>query len=601
MAPLIIRIRSKLGTERVEATEETTFAQLIQKITSKSKFHTYSFSKDPGNTSPLKDDQVTLRQLNFKNGEMIYLHGTENPTEEKKEKNQIEESGYGAVVEDEVDVQLGKADGWLQQKYNPKYCNHGPNGKCMQCMPIAPWAILEYEPFKSQGVKFIPFTAYVRKMQQNSAYANKSTARVISPESYKQKECDRHPPWPEGICTQCQPAPIRVQGQPYRHIDQILFQSPTLVDQSTGEQRVGFLYGKYVVHPNIPLGITAVVLGIYEPPQRSNRGESVLQEDPEEGKVDEMAAELGWRKIGFIWTDLLTENGKIQERAVQMTPSEIIRSTKMQNKHLSPCKFSTANFMGSKFVSVVVRGEERERAKLKGAGNKEGGVELGGYQTSDQCMSLVADSIIRESKQNNMVRVKKSKTKFVPEVSYSGKNEYNIDVIQMANPYVPTEFFIIPMTCSTPKEGEAVERLFLTTDFPIENRGENINSNTVSAHLRKRTSPKESFSDFHLLVHLTRILPRDELNTVIRAIKGDQQVEERAKMIRDELISRGNDNGNAQSAAPTNKASTAGNPKERDLMTMMMSLGIDENSARESLFATNYTTVEAALEYYYSR
>lgn len=61
--------------------------------------------------------------------------------------------------------------------------------------------------------------------------------------------------------------------QKYRHVDYIQFENPELMDRflnywrTTGAQRLGYLYGRYEHHKDIPLAIKAVVAAIYEPPQ----------------------------------------------------------------------------------------------------------------------------------------------------------------------------------------------------------------------------------------------------------------------------------------------------------------------------------------------
>ena len=61
--------------------------------------------------------------------------------------------------------------------------------------------------------------------------------------------------------------------QTYRHVDNLMFENPFMFDRfldywrKTGNQRIGFLYGKYEHHKDVPLGIKATVSAIYEPPQ----------------------------------------------------------------------------------------------------------------------------------------------------------------------------------------------------------------------------------------------------------------------------------------------------------------------------------------------
>lgn len=159
--------------------------------------------------------------------------------------------------------------------------------------------------------------------------------------------CKDHPPWPRGICSKCQPNSITLNRQTYRHVDNVMFENASLVERflnywrSTGHQRIGYLYGRYEVHSDVPLGIRAVVAAIYEPPQvhnartidksinihfwwtsteitfavflfgqESTKDTIRLLPDEKEALVEELGRTLNLRRIGWIFTDLIADDIK---------------------------------------------------------------------------------------------------------------------------------------------------------------------------------------------------------------------------------------------------------------------------------------------------
>ncbi|KAI8044630.1 hypothetical protein M5D96_000801 [Drosophila gunungcola] len=117
--------------------------------------------------------------------------------------------------------------------------------------------------------------------------------------------CREHPPWPKGICSKCQPSAITLNRQTYRHVDNVMFENTKIVERflnywrTTGHQRMGYLYGTYEQHTDVPLGIRAKVAAIYEPPQESTRDSINIQPDEGADDVEAVANALGLKKVSY--------------------------------------------------------------------------------------------------------------------------------------------------------------------------------------------------------------------------------------------------------------------------------------------------------------
>ena len=75
-------------------------------------------------------------------------------------------------------------------------------------------------------------------------------------------------------------------------------------NQGCMEQRMAWLYGYYSEDPNFPEGVRVNVEAVYEPPQIGEINGVEPLDDPNEGKVDMIAAALSLEKVGWIFTSI---------------------------------------------------------------------------------------------------------------------------------------------------------------------------------------------------------------------------------------------------------------------------------------------------------
>ncbi|KAF8984624.1 nuclear protein localization protein 4 [Entomortierella lignicola] len=469
---MLVRVRSKEGTHRIEVNLTDDIIVLRNKIAQELKItdpSTITISDQPnaGATPMDSFSGKTLGELNVKHGDLLYIGFAEAAVQPAAEKSS------SAVTQDAVDDYLDTQNGLIKRNKDPKFCKHTANGMCDYCMPLEPYDPVYLEEHK---IKSMSFHAYLRKLgahekKQGTSYV---TLPSLEEPSYKVKtNCTSgHPPWPASICTKCQPSAITLQRQPFRLVDHVEFSEASIIDnfinywRSTGLQRFGYMYGRYEPYPEVPLGIKAVVEAIYEPPQEGD-SEGLRLEDPIEGekRADEMAAACGLQRVGMIYTDLTDDgSGKgtvLCKRHIDsyfFSSQECQFAAVMQQKYPNATKYSSTGTFGSKFVTCVI------------GGNVEGNIDVSSYQVSNTCVGMVEADIVEPSVEPGIMRVKEpTADRYIPDVFFKYKNEYNIVVQKDAKPSFPVEYLLANATHGFPVKPAPM--FTSSKDFPIENRG----------------------------------------------------------------------------------------------------------------------------------
>ncbi|XP_074647602.1 nuclear protein localization protein 4 homolog [Tubulanus polymorphus] len=555
---IVLRVQSPAhGTKRIQSSTTEKVQDFLEKV--KATFNLPGTSnciiyKQRNNTDPIKPSRSkTITSYNLKHGDMVYLsllddsdmtvtdsapstsHSSTTSASAqdfRPANNKSTRSASIMVIEDEVDISLNQMDGKIQRERNEQLCRHGPKGKCFHCSSLEPYDE-EYLKTRDPPIKFLSFHSYIRKL---CGGADKGKFVSLENLSCKIKPgCKEHPPWPGGICTKCQPNAVTLKMQQYRHVDNVMFENPFIVEnflnyyRSTGSQRIGFMYGKYEYFKDVPLGIRATVAAIYEPPQVCAKNKIELLEDVREETVEKMAKALGLRRVGWIFTDLVAEDlskGTVKcfrgnMDAHFISADECIMAADLQNKYPNPCRLSPDGHFGSKFVTVVATGDENNQ------------IHFEGYQVTDQCMALVRDDCLVPTYDVPELGYIKESTneQYVPDVFYTMKDEYGNEVTKLARP-LPVEYLLVDLPAAFPMEqkftftGGIAEK-----HFPVGNRediGTMQDFNAFASYMHQFAPDRflEAVSDFNLLLYMSTcdMLPlKEHMAGLLEAVKNKDE------------------------------------------------------------------------------
>ncbi|PIN20639.1 Nuclear pore complex, rNpl4 component (sc Npl4) [Handroanthus impetiginosus] len=244
-------------------------------------------------------------------------------------------------------------------------------------------------------------------------------------------------------------------------------------------KRGGFMYGTVSEEGKVEVDF------IYEPPQQGTEQKLILLRDPDEEKVVEaIALGLGMRRVGFIFTQTISQDKK----DYTMSNAEILQAVELH-----------AEGDLKEWVTAVVKLEV----------NEDGGpdVHFEAFQLSDMCVRLFKEGWfeqeIKEEVDPKLSIMKK-------DVVVGGKDTREVD----------NDFFLV------------VVKIFdhqgpLSSTFPIENRNNApVTMNALKNHLdRTRNLPfVKRISDFHLLLFIGKFLDVDTDVPALAAIVQMQAV-----------------------------------------------------------------------------
>ncbi|PPD77430.1 hypothetical protein GOBAR_DD25643 [Gossypium barbadense] len=268
-------------------------------------------------------------------------------------------------------------------------------------------------------------------------------------------------------------------------------------------KRGGFMYGTVSEEGRVEVDF------IYEPPQQGMEDDLILLRDPEEEKlVDAIAAGLGRKRVGFIFTQTIMQDKK----DYNFSNKEVLQAAELH-----------AESGLKEWVTVVVKLEANE--------DGDADVHFEAFQMSDMCVKLFKEGwFVTEFGEDDDPKLSKMKK----EVVVGGKdvkevdNDFFLVVVkiidhQLLN-FLLNLSWVLRVVNDSAKANNAGSLILeykapqkhhrlsfsasrlgpLSSTFPIENRNNLATMRTLKNHLdRTKSLPfVKRIADFHLLLFL---------------------------------------------------------------------------------------------------
>lgn len=518
MSEILIRLTAPMGLSRISVNTENTIGELCTKISEKTKISSNNIlmSLDNVQFTEFSQDMKLSAIKEFEDGVKLFVKPkvAEQKIEEEKpekevplpipEKGPTDKCDHGPNGKclnciNKVEKEDPEKEKYIKKEL--KKCNHGPHAKCLNCMTN-----------EQKDVKHLSFDEFVdknfAKCRNHSRNQKCTNCFVDLEQSYKvKKDCKEHEPYPKGMCSKCIPPLVTVNRQEYRHVDFASFMNYKEISNlihywmDNLNQRVAYIYGYYAEDPVYEKGVRAVVEALYEPPQESDFHHSIVMDDPFEVHVDMIISTLGLERIGWLFTTY--------EKDMFLTSEEIIQASKYQEM------FKVKHPIGldvSKQITIVMRCDAEK--------NNQVTPEV--YMISDQCQSLIRDHLIETPSNPKTLKIKQAKNNsFTTNFLYQGKT---VDEIE-------PDFFIVNVAHGQPKN--TLHNILDNTDFQVANRDWPQTPSDLMKYMNSRRHLKsyERFANLHVLLFIAKMLDIHTAISIAECVRDKIEIPDYLEML----------------------------------------------------------------------